>query len=218
MSEQGKRLQLAREHAGYKSGRQAAMRLGWTYPTYAAHESGWRVYPPKVARKYSKAFGVAEEWLLFGKSPPDWYTTAGESLIEISAPVRYLTMFDGQTAEEIEKHLQGGLERSDFCISDLGDIPAGCFAMRVRSSEMAGDGEGAVNPGETLVLQKADQPPPPGSIVLLKVRRQVAPSLRRVKSVSGGRVRYAALSPDYEPLEETDAAVMGRGVLHLRQL
>jgi hypothetical protein len=194
------------------------MRLGWTYPTYAAHESGWRIFPPKVAQKYARAFNVSAEFLLFGKSPPDWYGSAGESLIEISAPVRYMTMFDGQTAEEIEKHLQGGLERRDFCISDLAHLPTGCFALRVCSSEMAGDGDGAVNPGEILVLQKADEPPPPGSIVLLKVRRQVAPSLRRVKSVSGGRVRYAALSQDYEPLEEADATVMGRGVLHLRQL
>jgi len=40
-----KRLILAREHAGYKSARQAAMSMGWVYPTYAAMRTAFVTSP-----------------------------------------------------------------------------------------------------------------------------------------------------------------------------
>lgn len=48
------RLALAREHAGFKSARQAAQAMGWVYATYASHESGLRDFPQKVAEKYAR--------------------------------------------------------------------------------------------------------------------------------------------------------------------
>jgi hypothetical protein len=123
MSTPAKRLQLAREHAGYKSGRMAALRLGWKYPTYAAHESGWRMYPPGVAKKYARAFNVTEEWLLFGKSPPTWIGPGSDpELSEVETPLRYMALFQGEDADQIQRQLTGGADRRDFCIADLDNL------------------------------------------------------------------------------------------------
>jgi SOS-response transcriptional repressor LexA len=216
MSTQAKRLQLAREHAGYKSGRQAALRLGWTYPTYAAHESGWRTYPVKVAKKYAKVFGVSEEWLLFGKQPPSWYTAKEDDLIEVAAPVRYMPFFSTEDYSTIEDILHAEIERRDFCISDLGTLPPHCFAVRVHNDEMAGDPSG-IKPGDILVFQMTDEEGDPGSIVILSVKRHTKPAIRRVRS-GGGGVKYVTANENYEPLTAGEGRVFGRAVLHVRQM
>jgi hypothetical protein len=218
MSSMGKRLQLAREHAGYPSGRQAALSLGWTYPTYAAHESGWRNYPTKVAKKYSKAFGVSEEWLLFGKSPPDWYSLdAPGEMTEVRVPVRYMPLFDtNNVASDIEDQLRVGADRKDYAVVDQG-IPAGCFAVRVSSDELEG-GTHPIKKGDILIFEPRKEPNSVGAIVILNVRRQTRPSLRKAKSGSGARFRYAAFNENYDDLDEHDGKVFGRAVLHIRKM
>ncbi len=152
-TDQAKRLQLAREHAGYKSGRMAALRMGWKYPTYAAHESGWRAFPPKVAQKYARAFDVHPDFLLFGTRPPDWYHSPPQ-LAEVSVPVRYMAMFDVQSADDIEKALAVGADRRDYCMADLGDLPASCYAFRVQTDEMQGVGENPIMVGDILIMAR----------------------------------------------------------------
>lgn len=66
---QGKRLAVAREAAGYKNPRQAAMALGVPYQTYFAHEAGRRSYA-KVASTYAKKFKASLDWLLNGVGEP----------------------------------------------------------------------------------------------------------------------------------------------------
>lgn len=60
------RLEEARAKAGYRSARDAAEQLGWTYSTYAAHENGNRKISPDAARKYARSFGVGAAWILYG--------------------------------------------------------------------------------------------------------------------------------------------------------
>lgn len=67
------RLTLAREAAGFKSGREAAMRHHWAESTYTQHENGTRGMRQAVIESYAKAFGVDASWISFGtgKNPPD---------------------------------------------------------------------------------------------------------------------------------------------------
>jgi hypothetical protein len=195
----------------------AALRMGWKYPTYAAHESGWRAFPPKVAQKYARAFDVHPDFLLFGTRPPDWYSSPPQ-MEEVSVPVRYMAMFDSQSADDIEKALSVGADRRDYCIADLGDLPAACYAFKVQTDEMQGPGESQVMVGDILIMTKDDEKPAPGSIVLLSVRRQTAPSVRRVKSAPGGRLKFVALNQDYDLLEDSDGKVIGRAVLHVHSV
>jgi len=70
--ERANRLHAARRHAGFKSGRQAALHFGWSSATYCAHETATRYLPDDTARVYAKAFGVREDWLVRGRGegPP----------------------------------------------------------------------------------------------------------------------------------------------------
>ncbi|MCO6407320.1 LexA family protein [Hoeflea alexandrii] len=63
----GKRLATARENAGYRSAREAAETLQWTYSTYASHENGARIPKIHTVRKYARAFGVNASWLMTGE-------------------------------------------------------------------------------------------------------------------------------------------------------
>lgn len=67
----GDRLRRAREAAGFKSGRQAALRYGWTPSTYAAHENGQNDFDEATAKEYGRKFKVAAGWLLTGEGASD---------------------------------------------------------------------------------------------------------------------------------------------------
>lgn len=67
--DQAKRLEQARELKGIKSAREAALRFGWKYDTYAQHENGTRGIQ-RSADSYAKAYGVSKAWLLTGEGSP----------------------------------------------------------------------------------------------------------------------------------------------------
>ena len=60
------RLRRARASAGYRTAAAAAAALGVKTPTYCSHENGTRDFGDADAARYSRAFGVAVEWLVFG--------------------------------------------------------------------------------------------------------------------------------------------------------
>jgi transcriptional regulator with XRE-family HTH domain len=64
--EPAKRLQLARESAGFSSAKAAAERHGWSKHSYHQHENGLRGLG-RAAARYAKAFKVSEAWLLTGE-------------------------------------------------------------------------------------------------------------------------------------------------------
>jgi transcriptional regulator with XRE-family HTH domain len=64
MHESNKRLRKARQEAGFKWARAAALKFGWPISTYASHENGQTPVPKEDAPKYARAFGVTAAWLL----------------------------------------------------------------------------------------------------------------------------------------------------------
>lgn len=66
------RLKWARETAGIKSARKAALEVFRMKhaSTYSGHENGQNEFGPDEAMKYGKAFRVAPQWLLLGTGDP----------------------------------------------------------------------------------------------------------------------------------------------------
>lgn len=62
------RLRDARLKAGYESAAAASARFGWKPTTYAGHENGSREFSVELAETYGRAFRVAPEWILVGRS------------------------------------------------------------------------------------------------------------------------------------------------------
>lgn len=62
----GERLRRARQAAGFKSARAAAIQFGWGVSTYAAHENGQNDFDALTAEKYGRAFKTTAAWLLTG--------------------------------------------------------------------------------------------------------------------------------------------------------
>lgn len=60
------RLIEARENAGYETAVEACEKLGFSHSSYGQHESGARGLK-NAAKRYAKAFGVDENWLLHGE-------------------------------------------------------------------------------------------------------------------------------------------------------
>lgn len=66
----GERLKAARESAGFKSARAAAIRFRWKPSTYAAHENGQNKFNEEDAKDYARAFRTSAGWILTAEGEP----------------------------------------------------------------------------------------------------------------------------------------------------
>jgi transcriptional regulator with XRE-family HTH domain len=89
METSGDRLRRAREKAGFKSARAAAIAHGWNPSTYASHENGQTQVPIDAAKIYAKAFKANASWIVLG----DLEDQLGSGLAGLQATL----------AEQIEK-------------------------------------------------------------------------------------------------------------------
>lgn len=214
MDDKQKRLLLARERAGYRSARQAALSMGWTYPTYASHENGFRNFPQRVAERYARAFRVSPEFLMFGTNPPDWANHLKvQSMVELHAPLRSLRLFtdaEGDVLRSWLQHQQSG--GPQFMITDPGNISLRSIALTVNSDEMRAKppaaGEREVLPGDTAIIDIQRQQIRPGDVVALLVKGDPYVHLRKVVMHGVGRVSYLALNRDHGEFDTGD--VVGR--------
>lgn len=69
MQDAYKRLQIARELAGYANATDAAKAMGVALPTYLGHENGSRGFK-RAAERYARFFRVSYEWLTIGVGEP----------------------------------------------------------------------------------------------------------------------------------------------------
>lgn len=223
VGEQAKRLQLAREHAGFKSARMAALRMGWKYPTYSAHENGTRKLTPSVANKYSKAFNVLAEFLLFGSSAPDWFGHV-DVMQEKSIPLRFMRLFTARSlAQAANLDLSArALGGRDFVLPDSQDLPPGAFAYKMESEEMhqrvPTAGEVSVLQGDILVAEAMPEDYSPGDIVIIYDENAKGVGVRKVRGGLGSTKEYVALNNDFVSVRDADAVVIGKAVMHIRKI
>lgn len=217
------RLALAREHAGFKSARQAAQAMGWVYATYASHESGLRDFPQKVAEKYARAFRVAPEFLMFGTNPPEWAQVNVVRLATNPTPAttRVLPLFVDTQADALRAWLEGSSEGvKQFVITDPGNMSARCIALSITSAAMRDKppvaGEREILPGDTAIVDTEIVHFHPGDTVVLLLPSDSNIHLRKVIMQAGGKMVYAALNRDYG--EFLEAEVVGRVVCVLTAL
>lgn len=120
--EQGRRLAQAREAAGYRSARAAALENNWPESTYRAHEAGTRTIGVDDAERYAKRFRAAGvpisgKAILFGADEED---TSAVSFQEVGRRVAAIRQALGLTTYEMAKKLgtqQGRLESWEAGIS-----------------------------------------------------------------------------------------------------
>lgn len=72
MGETGDRLRAARQKAGFRSARAAALKFHWNPSTYASHENGQTdPVPTDAAFEYAQAFKTSPFLILYGIGPEE---------------------------------------------------------------------------------------------------------------------------------------------------
>lgn len=213
ITEKRQRLTWAREQAGYRSARQAALTMGWTYPTYASHESGLRDFPQKVAERYARAFRVSPEFIMFGTNPPDRASDINEpEMGEVRAPTRSLRLFSDTEADGLREWLEKPTAGKQFVITDPGNLSIRSIALTISTSEMRAKpaiaGEREILPGDTVIIDAERRHVRPGDTIALLVDNDPDVHLRKVTMRPGGQIVYVALNCDYGELQS--ATVIGR--------
>lgn len=87
------RLRIARLRAGYETGKDAAVSLGFPVSTYLSHENGSRGISAKRAAVYARKYKVREQWLLYGVGAGPGSEKNGETaeiidIVEHLPPIR----------------------------------------------------------------------------------------------------------------------------------
>src|SRR3954470_22797168 len=67
METPGTRLRAAREAAGFKTAKDAALDMKVAIATYTQHEKAERFLPARRAAQYAGHFQTTPEWLLYGR-------------------------------------------------------------------------------------------------------------------------------------------------------
>jgi transcriptional regulator with XRE-family HTH domain len=113
MGESGDRLKRAREKAGFKSARAAAIFHGWKESTYASHENGQTdPVPSDAAKIYGYAFDVKASWIVMGDEPDErsavigLHRTLAKQIDEEAAAVDAIFGFEPPDIRKIDARLQ----------------------------------------------------------------------------------------------------------------
>lgn len=141
----GKRLRLAREHAGFATATLAAESLGMKYPTYAGHENGNRGVVRK-AEQYARRYRVSLDWLLrgLGAGPGETDEVISDKAIDIPL----LTTISA-----------GELQRDDVIDEAKGTVTVGQLPIGDWIAlEVSGDSMDRISPPTSIIIvNRADK-------------------------------------------------------------
>lgn len=107
VTDAAERLRIARLRAGFETGKDAALAMGFPVSTYLAHENGSRGYPAKKAATYARKFKVPEVWLLYGTGPAPGAKGEGDETAEVVDIVKHLPPLRRAEAIRILRVLAG---------------------------------------------------------------------------------------------------------------
>ena len=166
--EAAKRLEEARKGKGFESARAAAQYFGWTYDSYAQHESGLRGLT-RAADRYAKAFGVSKAWLLTGEGDEQAIQVPLVSWVSAG----HLKRTEGVTMADVDRYVP------------IANLPRGDW----MALEVQGDSMNRIAPeGSIIVLNRADDvlisdrfyvfALDDGSTTFKQYRREPRPNLR----------------------------------------
>jgi hypothetical protein len=139
-TEQGRRLRNAREAAGYRSARDAALQNEWPESSYRAHENGTRTIGQDDAERYASRFraagvDVTAQSILFGPDPADGFRETQGAYESGSQPAARPPAKFAESAKPTDADSRGPLDEAPMvACSDLG---SGDFVtLRVMDDSM----------------------------------------------------------------------------------
>lgn len=228
MDETNTRLRKARQDAGFKSARAAAIRHHWIPSTYASHENGQTPVPRDAAKTYAKAFNVSLAWLLnvegseakskgaggrrsvgFSESESQFDLDAAVSVPEISimAGASYAGGFsqeentidtDGHQVSRDVVRANWGIP-APFLRDELRIRPDRAHILSVRGDSM----NDALFDGDRAIINLDDRDVSQGGIFAL-LDDNASLIIKQVELVRGSkarRIRCTSRNPMYAPFE-----------------
>ena len=196
MAVMSERLRSARQQAGHRSARAAALRLGIAPSTYSAHENGQNDFGPDAARLYARAFGVSAAWLLTGDTGTAQHArdiNATQKGIPIKGDAAAGIWFEGNPLD----NTGSPAERVPFAL-DSQSIEGAVYALRMRGNSF----ERTAPDGALLICvetEKRLRDLPSGTMAVVERHRKNADlteiSVRRVEH-AGDRTELYADSTD----------------------
>lgn len=195
---QGARLRAAREAAGYRSARAAALDHGWPESTYRAHENGTRTIGQDDAERYARIFrtkGVrfGAESILFGQRGTERPARIVE--VPLVSWVSAGQLADNGTQVPVDQTIP---------FSDLGS--GEFFALRVQ-----GDSMDRISPeGSLIVVNRAERRLEPNKPFVFSVRGETTYKLWRPDPPSLFPFSTNPMNEPIFPKRKRDWEVVGR--------
>jgi SOS-response transcriptional repressor LexA len=163
---QGKRLATAREAAGYRSARAAALQNEWKESSYRAHEGGTRTIGLDDAERYAKRFRangvpVTAQLILFGRTEaPETQQAPAQHDVRRVPLISWVSA--GNLADAGSQ-----IPVEDVPLLAFADLGSGdFFALRVR-----GDSMDRISPeGSIIIVNRADRQLVGGKCYVFSVR------------------------------------------------
>lgn len=168
------RLREARQARGFGSAREAAIKFGWSVPTYTSHENGTRGLRIEAARRYAAAFRVSVAHLM----------GLGQTLATDGISIRGSAAIGIWRDSSVVPFIQAASVR----VPDLGAQRDARIAVEIADDSC----NRAFNRGDYAICEPIDRPSWPalaGRLVYIERKRDklVEASIRRVDA-SGVRL------------------------------
>ena len=202
--EQGSRLRSAREKAGFRSAREAALQNGWPESSYRAHEGGSRTIGQDDAERYARRYQargvrVSAQSILFVAEPRDR---------QIERDRR------GRSDAPLLSFVQAGaltdvgdiVPQSDAQRVPIGDLPSGNWiALRVH-----GDSMDRVAPeGSIILVDRSDKKLASNRYYVLSDRGEA--TFKRYTAKPVKRFEPFSLNPSHQAIYPSNGlSVVGR--------
>lgn len=193
MGNSSDRLKAARERAGFKSARAAAIKNGWVPSTYASHENGQTPEVPlEAAMAYGRAFRVSPSWILTGEGAMD-----AQNLVRVMGRI-------GAGAEitpDLEQVPDDGLDEVELPVP----IGADAVAFEVAGNSMAP----RYDPGTLIIC--STRPRDAEQFLGYEVAVRTADGRRYLKKLRPGTRRgiFTLESFNAEPIENAKVVWIG---------
>lgn len=170
MGDSNDRLRKAREKAGFKSARQAALRFHWTPSTYASHENGQTPVPQEAAKIYARAFKSSAAWILTGEGP-----SAAQNAVRVMGMIGA----GGAITPEFEQVPEEGLSELEAPFP----LPDDAIAFQVEGNSMWP----RYDDGDVVICRNRNADPL--SLIGFEAALRTSKGLRYLKRIVRGKAR-----------------------------
>lgn len=172
MMEMHDRLKFSREQAGFATAAEAAVRFGWNYATYSAHENGHRGIKLPRLTLYSRAFKIPLAWLMTGQ------TEGAHSQLKDRAPKSTAPAITGFSEFHVAPY-EAATDRERTGIGKLAAILAPSTPRPALHKLMHNYLEFGLLSGDILIVD-LKEPPRSGQVVIVSIANQSDGSGRQI--------------------------------------